>query len=327
MGPLTVAWCAVNRITPKGRVLGEAQRITVAEALHAITLGPAKTLKMDDEIGSIETGKKADFAVLADDPLSVRALRAAQHRGAGHRLRRPGVHGMSGDAANQGGGLAPLPVPPLPVTVISGYLGAGKTTLVNRLLTEAHGRRITVLVNDFGEIPLDESLILNRDGDTLSLANGCMCCSIGGDLFDAIDRILEARPRAEHLVIETSGVADPAKVAQIALAEPDMALALTATLVNAANFEAGLADPLLADTLVRQVRAAGLVVISKADHAGAEATAALAAKLSEMGPRNAPRRGRVRGAPHRDAAGPGRGPRARRSRLRPRLRPRSRPRA
>tara|TARA_B100002003_G_scaffold232158_1_gene243787 strand:+ start:1006 stop:2649 length:1644 start_codon:yes stop_codon:yes gene_type:complete len=71
MGPLTVAWCAVNRITPKGRVLGEAQRITVAEALHAITLGPAKTLKMDAEIGSIETGKKADFAVLADDPLSV----------------------------------------------------------------------------------------------------------------------------------------------------------------------------------------------------------------------------------------------------------------
>tara|TARA_R110000751_G_scaffold2339_15_gene12302 strand:+ start:3508 stop:4428 length:921 start_codon:yes stop_codon:yes gene_type:complete len=170
------------------------------------------------------------------------------------------------------------------VTVISGYLGAGKTTLVNRLLSEAHGRRITVLVNDFGEIPLDESLILNRDGDTLSLANGCMCCSIGGDLFDAIDRILEARPRAEHLVIETSGVADPAKVAQIAMAEPEMALALTATLVDAANFEAGLADPLLADTLIRQVRAAGLAVISKADHAGAEATAALAAKLEAMAP-------------------------------------------
>ncbi|MGR3781419.1 MAG: CobW family GTP-binding protein [Albimonas sp.] len=191
---------------------------------------------------------------------------------------------MSADAANRGGGPAPLPVPPLPVTVISGYLGAGKTTLVNRLLTEAHGRRITVLVNDFGEIPLDESLIVNRDGDTLSLANGCMCCSIGGDLFDALDRILEARPRAEHLVIETSGVADPAKVAQIAMAEPEMALALTATLVDAANFEAGLADPLLADTLVRQVRAAGLVVISKADHAGAEATAALAERLGAMAP-------------------------------------------
>ncbi|MDF2233687.1 GTP-binding protein [Albimonas sp. CAU 1670] len=191
---------------------------------------------------------------------------------------------MSADASNEGGGLAPLPVPPLPVTVISGYLGAGKTTLVNRLLTEAHGRRITVLVNDFGEIPLDESLILNRDGDTLSLANGCMCCSIGGDLFDAIDRILEARPRAEHLVIETSGVADPAKVAQIAMAEPEMDLALTATLVDAANFEAGLDDPLLSDTLVRQVRAAGLVVISKADHAGPEAAARVAATLAEMAP-------------------------------------------
>lgn len=180
---------------------------------------------------------------------------------------------------NRGGGLAPLPV-----TVISGYLGAGKTTLVNRLLTEAHGRRITVLVNDFGEIPLDEALIVNRDGDTLALANGCMCCSIGGDLFDAIDRILEARPRAEHLVIETSGVADPAKVAQIAQAEPDMDLVLTTTLVDAANFEAGLADPLLADTLVRQVRAAGLVVISKTDRAGGEATRALVAKLEEMAP-------------------------------------------
>ncbi|SFH96107.1 CobW family GTP-binding protein [Albimonas pacifica] len=189
---------------------------------------------------------------------------------------------MSGAFETEGGG--PAPLPPLPVTVISGYLGAGKTTLVNRLLTEAHGRRITVLVNDFGEIPLDESLIVNRDGDTLSLANGCMCCSIGGDLFDAIDRILEAHPRAEHLVIETSGVADPAKIAQIAMAEPDMALILTATLVDAANFEAGLADPLLADTLVRQVRAAGLVVISKADHAGAEATAALAATLAQMAP-------------------------------------------
>lgn len=186
---------------------------------------------------------------------------------------------MSAGSANQGGGLAPLPV-----TVISGYLGAGKTTLVNRLLTEAHGRRITVLVNDFGEIPLDESLILNRDGDTLSLANGCMCCSIGGDLFDAIDRILEARPRAEHLVIETSGVADPAKVAQIAMAEPDMDLTLTATLVDAANFEDGLADPLLADTLVRQVRAAGLVVISKADHAGPETAARVAETLAEMAP-------------------------------------------
>lgn len=186
---------------------------------------------------------------------------------------------MSGPGETKGGGLAPLPV-----TVISGYLGAGKTTLVNRLLTEAHGRRITVLVNDFGEIALDESLIVNRDGDTVALANGCMCCSIGGDLFDALDRILEARPRAEHLVIETSGVADPARVADIARAEPEMRHALTATLIDAANFDAGLDDPLLADTLIRQAKAAGLIVISKADHAGAEAAARVAARLETLAP-------------------------------------------
>ena len=187
---------------------------------------------------------------------------------------------MSDSCGNEGGG----PLAPLPVTVIAGYLGAGKTTLVNRLLSEAHGKRITVLVNDFGEIALDESLILNRDGDTLSLANGCMCCSIGGDLFDAIDRILEARPRAEHLVIETSGVADPARIAAIAQAEPEMRHALTATLVDAANFDAGLADPLLADTLERQVRASDLLVISKADMAGEAALADTLERLRALAP-------------------------------------------
>lgn len=173
---------------------------------------------------------------------------------------------------------------PLPVTVVSGYLGAGKTTLVNHLLSEAHGRRLTVLVNDFGEIALDESLIVNREGDTIALSNGCMCCSIGGDLFDALDRILRAEPRAEHLIIETSGVADPAKVAQIALAEPEMRLALVATLADAANFEAGLADPLLSDTLARQARAAGLVLITKGDLAGEAGVARVAAHLERLAP-------------------------------------------
>jgi hypothetical protein len=71
LGPLFTAWCAVNRVTPKGRVLGERERLTVLQALHAITLGPAWTLKLDHEIGSIECGKRADFCVLEDDPLAV----------------------------------------------------------------------------------------------------------------------------------------------------------------------------------------------------------------------------------------------------------------
>ena len=85
------------------------------------------------------------------------------------------------------------------MTVVSGYLGAGKTTLVNAILAGDHGLRIAVLVNDFGEVAIDEALIVNRQGDVVALANGCMCCQIGGDLFDAIDRILRMRDRFDQL--------------------------------------------------------------------------------------------------------------------------------
>ncbi len=154
---------------------------------------------------------------------------------------------------------------PVPTTVITGYLGSGKTTLINALLAGDHGFRITVLVNDFGEINIDESLIRNREGDTLSLTNGCMCCSIGGQLYDAIDRILSTNPVPDHLVIETSGVADPDKISQIAIAEPDLHYCSTITLVDALNFHALLADPLLSDTLERQAKRADLLVLAKTD--------------------------------------------------------------
>lgn len=154
---------------------------------------------------------------------------------------------------------------PLPVTLITGYLGAGKTTLVNHLLADAHGRRLCVLVNDFGEIALDADLIVNQSGDTIALSNGCMCCTIGGDFFRAFDRILRLQPRPEHLVIETSGVADPFKIAQIAHAEPDLHLNGIVTVIDAVNFKAALADAFLGDTLRNQLAAAGLIVISKSD--------------------------------------------------------------
>jgi G3E family GTPase len=157
---------------------------------------------------------------------------------------------------------------PLPVTIVSGYLGAGKTTLINRLLAEPDGKRLAILVNDFGEIAIDEELILNRSGETIALANGCICCSIGGDLYDAIDTLLKTEPRPDHLVIETSGVADPSKVLQIALAEPELSACGIVTLVDAVNFATTLSDPLLDDTIRRQVGSARLILLTKGRESG-----------------------------------------------------------
>ena len=156
-------------------------------------------------------------------------------------------------------------IQPLPTLLISGYLGAGKTTLVNHLLVENEGLRITVLVNDFGEIAVDAELIANQNGDTLALTNGCMCCSIGGALYDAIDRVLSAQPRPDYLVIETSGVADPGKIAQIAIAEPELKFVGCLTLVDALNFNHLRSRKYIGDTVDRQVEKADAVGLTKAD--------------------------------------------------------------
>jgi len=177
----------------------------------------------------------------------------------------------------------PKSATPLPVTIVSGYLGAGKTTLVNAILAGDHKLRIAVLVNDFGKVAVDETLIGGRDGDVIALANGCMCCQIGGDLYDAIDRVLRMRERFDHLLIETSGVADPARIAQIAVAEPDLELSKTVVLVDAVNFTDILADPRLNDTLLRQIRAADLTLLTKIDAGATASIGDFQAMLVELG--------------------------------------------
>lgn len=172
---------------------------------------------------------------------------------------------------------------PLPVTVVSGYLGAGKTTFVNSILTGGHGLRIAVLVNDFGKVAIDEALIVGNEGDIVALANGCMCCQIGGELYDAIDRILRMRERFDHMLIETSGVADPSRISQIAVAEPDLELSRTVVLVDAVNFANVLADPRLNDTLLRQIRSADLVLLTKIDARDTARIADLQIMLVELG--------------------------------------------
>jgi G3E family GTPase len=155
--------------------------------------------------------------------------------------------------------------PRLPLTVIGGFLGAGKTTLVNRWLREAEGRRIVVLVNDFGALNIDAALIAGASGDTIALTNGCVCCQIGDDLSRALIQVLESGTHFDAVVIEASGVSDPWRIAQLGMAAPELALEGVIVLVDAAAAIAQARDPLLADTLERQLRAADLVVINKVD--------------------------------------------------------------
>ena len=153
----------------------------------------------------------------------------------------------------------------LPLTVIGGFLGSGKTTLLNRLLDQSARRRLAVLVNDFGAINIDAALVARRDADTIALTNGCACCSIGDDLTSALIRVLDMQPRFDAVVIEASGVSDPWRIAEVGLADPALTLDGVIVLVDAAAALEQASDPLLTDTLQRQIEAADLIVINKTD--------------------------------------------------------------
>ncbi len=171
----------------------------------------------------------------------------------------------------------------VPVTVLGGFLGAGKTTALNRLLREATCRT-AVLVNDFGAIAVDARLIEARDGAVLSLSNGCVCCAIGPDLGDSLARLLARMPAPERVVIEASGVSDPWRIAQLVRLQPGVTLEAVPVLVDAAAFPAQLADPWLADTLARQLARADLVVLSKCDLASPAQRAATRAAVLRLRP-------------------------------------------
>ncbi|MCE8006960.1 CobW family GTP-binding protein [Aestuariivita sp.] len=152
---------------------------------------------------------------------------------------------------------------PLPVTVIAGYLGAGKTTLINRLLAENHGLRLMVIVNDFGAINIDADLLNSHTDDTIALTNGCICCTMGDDLHRALDTALDRRPRPDHLIIEASGIADPTVIANAAIAEPDLSYAGIVTLVDGLNLPDLVDDPQIAPQIRRQIATADLVLATK----------------------------------------------------------------
>ena len=151
----------------------------------------------------------------------------------------------------------------LPVTVIGGYLGAGKTTLVNHVLRSSD-ERIAVIVNDFGEISIDEDLIAAAEGDKLTLANGCICCTLADGFAAALNTVRSAEVPPERLLIEASGVADPAQIAAYGHT-PGLRLDAVVVLADAEQVRRQANDRWVADTVRLQLAAADLLVVNKVD--------------------------------------------------------------
>ncbi len=175
---------------------------------------------------------------------------------------------------------------PIAVTVIGGYLGAGKTTLVNHLLRTGTGRRTTVLVNDFGSIAIDQDLIVATDGSTVTLANGCVCCGLSGTLMDTMLAIRDQPNPPEHLVIEASGVADPGPISHHALT-PGFRLDGIVVVADAETVRRRAADQVVGRSVQRQLRAAELLVLNKLDLVSADSADALRTWARTMAPDSA----------------------------------------
>jgi G3E family GTPase len=154
----------------------------------------------------------------------------------------------------------------IPVTVLTGYLGAGKTTLLNRILSENHGRRYAVIVNEFGEIGIDNDLIVESDEEIYEMNNGCVCCTVRGDLIRVVEGLMKRPGRFDAIVVETTGLADPVPVAQTFFMDDDVRsktkLDAVVALVDAKHLPLRLKDSKEAED---QIAFADVVVLNKTD--------------------------------------------------------------
>ena len=171
----------------------------------------------------------------------------------------------------------------LPVTVLTGFLGSGKTTLLNRILTENHGLRIAVIENEFGEVGIDHDLVVNADEEIFEMNNGCICCTVRGDLIRIISSLIKRRAQFDHILIETTGLADPGPVIQTFFVDDEMKEKLTlnaiVTLVDARHIQLHLDS---CDEAVRQIAFADVILLNKTDLATPTDLNALEARIRAM---------------------------------------------
>jgi G3E family GTPase len=173
----------------------------------------------------------------------------------------------------------------IPVTVLTGYLGAGKTTLLNRILSEDHGRRYAVIVNEFGEIGIDNDLILNTDEELFEMNNGCICCTVRGDLIKTLHGLLNKGGHFDAIVVETTGLADPGPVAQTFFVDGFLRskteLDSVTTVVDAKHIALRLDD---SKEAVEQIAFADQIVLNKTDLVGEDELKKIEARLRRLNP-------------------------------------------
>ena len=171
----------------------------------------------------------------------------------------------------------------VPVTILTGFLGSGKTTLLNRILTEEHGKRIAVVENEFGEVGIDQALVINADEEIFEMSNGCICCTVRGDLIRVLGNLNKRRDKFDYVLVETTGLADPGPVAQTFFMDDEIDSAYSldgiVTLVDAAHIEQQLGR---SDESTEQIAFADVLVLNKTDLVNGEALDGLETRLRDM---------------------------------------------